>query len=456
MKKLYFVLILTIILLACGKKEEKVAEVKDVAKDFKGTKLTMWIMPNSVKSKEDLLEVLKPFTDKTGIEVDVTVLDWGIAWDKLSTSAISGVGPDIVQVGSTWVPTFAAMGALADLRPYFTEKLDDKFLKSSFSTAKLHGKDELVSIPWVADMNLFYYRKDVLEKAGLKPEETFATMDSFKSSLGKIKGQEVDGKKIEAFAYPGKNDWNVVQNIAGYIWSFGGDILSADGKTPMLTDPKSVEGIMYYISLVRDGLVPKYALEKNSSDTEAMIAHGEVAVVQAGPWNVKLIEDSQNGIKEEGTAEDAVPSKMDKVDIAPPMAGPGGRFAFSGSSNLSVFESSKNKEASAQLIRFLTLDVDSQVAYAKKTSLYPPLLAAGETSYIMDSPLRKKVKENMQYGRSFPVVAAWGPIETVVVKNLGVMFDIVTDVDGKYSKERVLEVLKQTEKEMNEVIKQSE
>ena len=101
MKKIYLVLLVVLGLFACGKGETK---VKEVAKtDFKGTKLTMWIMPNSVKSKEDLLEVLKPFTDKTGIEVDVTVLDWGIAWDKLSTSAISGVGPDIVQVGSTWV-----------------------------------------------------------------------------------------------------------------------------------------------------------------------------------------------------------------------------------------------------------------------------------------------------------------------------------------------------------------
>lgn len=454
MKKILLLCIFVITLLACGKKEPTTSVPKE--KDFKGTKLNIWIMPNSAKAKEDLIEVLKPFTDKTGIEVDVTVLDWGIAWDKLNTAAISGVGPDIVQVGSTWVPTFAAMGALADLRPYFPEKLDDKFLKSSFSTARMYGKEELVSIPWVADMNLFYFRKDIYEKAGLTADMAFKDMDSFKSALEKINNVEVDGKKVASFAYPGKNDWNVIQNIAGYIWSFGGDLLSADGKTPMLTDPKTIEGIKYYISLVREGLVPKSALEKNSSDTEGMIAHGDISTVQAGPWNVKIIEDTQNGIKEPGTEEDSIPSQMGKVDIAPPMAGPAGRFAFSGSSNLSVFESSQNKEASAELIRFLTLDVDAQVAYCKKTSLFPPLVAAGETDYVMGSPLRKKVKEYMQYGRSFPVVAAWGPIETVLLKNLGIMWDMVAEVDGKYSDEKLLTILKQAEKEMNEVIKQTQ
>lgn len=450
MKKIYLVLLVILGLLACAKKEAKVEKVTKT--DFKGTKLTMWIMPNSAKAKEDLLAVLKPFTDKTGIEVDITVLDWGIALDKLSTSAISGVGPDIVQMGSTWVGQFGAMGALADLREFFPEPLEDKFLKSAYATAKLVGKEELVSIPWMSDMNLFYYRKDVLEKAGLTPEDTFKDMASFKSSLGKISGMDVDGKKIAAFVYPGKNDWNIIHNLAGYIWSFGGDYISADGKTPMMTDPKTVEGIMYYISLVREGLVPKHALEKNSSDTEGMIANGDAAIVQAGPWNIKVIEDTIKGVKVEGE-EDSVPSKMDKVDIAPAMAGPAGRFAFSGSSNLSIYESSKNKAAAAEVLKYLSLDPEAQIAYATVTSLYPSLSVVGDMPYIKDNAFRTKVKESMILGRSYPCIATWAPIETILTKNLGVLFDIVAEVDGKYSDARVLEVLKQTDKEMLEVIK---
>ena len=220
----------------------------------------------------------------------------------------------------------------------------------------------------------------------------------------------------------------------------------------MMSDPKTVEGIMYYISLVRDGLVPAYALEKNSSDTEGMIANGDAAIVQAGPWNIKAIEDTINGVKAEGE-EDAVPSKMGKVDLAPQMAGPAGRFAFSGSSNLSIYESSKNKAAAAEVVRYLSLDSEAQTAYAKVTQLYPSLLAVGETPYVTENPYRSKVKEYMTFGRTYPCIATWAPIETILTKNLGVMYDIVTEVDGKYSEARILEVLKQTDKEMMEVIK---
>jgi len=46
----------------------------------------------------------------------------------------------------------------------------------------------------------------------------------------KINGMEIDGKKIAALGYPGKNDWNVVHNLAPWIWNAGGDLLSADRR----------------------------------------------------------------------------------------------------------------------------------------------------------------------------------------------------------------------------------
>src|SRR5690606_20193327 len=86
------------------------------------TKLTVWIMPNSPQPDRDFLAVIQPFLDRNpGLDVEVTVLDWGSAWTKITTAATSGEGPDVLQLGTTWVPALAAMGALVDIQDRVAE-----------------------------------------------------------------------------------------------------------------------------------------------------------------------------------------------------------------------------------------------------------------------------------------------------------------------------------------------
>lgn len=428
---------------------------KDKVEENKNVTLKLWIMPNSAESQSDMEDVLVPFEEETGFKVEVTVLDWGIAWSKLTTAATSGVGPDLVQLGSTWVPTFAAMDALAPLNEYLQGDEDEKFLPIPWTYAKLHGQKDVISLPWVADIRPFYYRKDVFAEAGIDPEEAFDSWDNFKKAMRKINGTVVDGKSVAAFGHPGKHDWNVIQNMATFIWSAGGAYLSEDGNTPLVASSEAFEGVKYYSSFAREGLVPKYYLEKNSSDVESLFANGDVAVVQAGPWFVKSIEDAINGVNEDGSDKDEA-NYLTQVGIAPPLKGPHGTYTFSGSSNLAIFEFSENKKEAAQLLKYLTLNKDTQIAYAKKTSLFPPLKEAAESSYIVDNPYRSKLADYMKYGRAFPVVPAWGPLETVLLKNIGQAWDVVGEVSGDYSDEKLLNVLQSAEQEMQIIIDQAQ
>ena len=70
-----------------------------------GTTVRLWIMPNGPQPKEDMEAALKPFTEKTGIEVDVDVVDWGDQLDRIRNAAVSGEGPDITEAGTTQVPS---------------------------------------------------------------------------------------------------------------------------------------------------------------------------------------------------------------------------------------------------------------------------------------------------------------------------------------------------------------
>jgi multiple sugar transport system substrate-binding protein len=67
---------------------------------------------------------------------------------------------------------------------------------------------------------------------------------------------------VAALGYPGKNDWNVVHNMAPWIWNAGADLLSADRKRSAINSTEAVQAMVYCTSFAAEGLVPRSALEK--------------------------------------------------------------------------------------------------------------------------------------------------------------------------------------------------
>ena len=50
--------------------------------------LSVWIMPNGASPKEKLEAQLENYTKQTGIATKIVVLDWGEAWNRISTAKI--------------------------------------------------------------------------------------------------------------------------------------------------------------------------------------------------------------------------------------------------------------------------------------------------------------------------------------------------------------------------------
>src|SRR4051812_49572880 len=72
-------------------------------------------MPNSPKPKDDLQQLVAPFTAKTGVKVDVQEVGWDVQFDRIRNAAVSGEGPDITQAGATQAAFFAALGGFNHL-----------------------------------------------------------------------------------------------------------------------------------------------------------------------------------------------------------------------------------------------------------------------------------------------------------------------------------------------------
>ena len=196
----------------------------------KGVTLTLWTMPNSPKPKEDLQKMVEPFTAKTGVKVDVEEVGWDVQFDRIRNAAVAGEGPDITQAGTTQVPFFAALGGFNDL----SSRVKDiggssAYAPGIWNTTKVEGQDGVWAVPWFTEARTIYYRKDVLEKAGVDPATAFTDLAAFKTTLRE--DQEQGPRGIQPFGAPGKKAFDLVHNVMPFVWDNGGAELSSDAKT---------------------------------------------------------------------------------------------------------------------------------------------------------------------------------------------------------------------------------
>lgn len=409
----------------------------------------MWVMPNSLEPVADLERLLKPFEQETGIKVKITSVDWGAAWSKITTAATSGDVPDMVQLGSTWVSAISAMGALDAFSAEAIAELggEKTFVPVAWKTTGIENSGQTTAIPWIVDARALYYRRDVLNKAGVSPI-ALTSWKSFKAALQRIYDADVviEDQPVAPLGISGKNDWNVIHSLAPWIWMSGGDFLSADRKTCVLDSEEVFEGISFYISLVRDELVPIEYLELNTAQVSGNFNDGACAMYFDGPYEVKTLTRPAA----EGGAEGSLTSRNFAVTGYP--KGPRGHFTFVGGSNLGIFKQAGNKAGALQVIKYLT-SRKAQIEYTKVSGFLPARRDAFNDPFFMDDPHRKLFKDAVTYGRTYPPIPQWGLLEPILTRRFGIMWDYVTS-GSDYDPEEIREQLKLAKKEVEAILNQ--
>ncbi len=412
------------------------------------TELNIWIMSTTTQQQQDMKELMRPYlASNPNLRVNVTVLNWESAWSKITAAAASGQGPDLLELGTTWVAAISSMNALEPLTIQQQNEVGGAkaFFPAVWGTTHRYDDSKIYALPWYADARAAFYRSDVFKKAGVNPKEAFTNWGSFKQAMQKINGQVIDGKKIAALGYPGKNDWNVVHNLAPWIWNAGGDLLTADKQHSAINSPESLQAVSYYTSFAAEGLMPTSALEKDSSQIEAGFFNGQYAVIFSGPWILRQLSTP----KAKGGQMESVAAHNFGVESYP--AGLKGSQTFFSGSDLAIMKSSKNKAEAWKLLAYLT-SKEPEISYSKMSGMLPTRLDAAYDPTLMANPHYAEFIAQVKNGRHYPSIAGWGPLESVYLKNIGNMFDIVAGVKGKYSPQAIKQALDATASEANDVL----
>jgi multiple sugar transport system substrate-binding protein len=410
----------------------------------KGTTLTLWTMPNSPKPKEDLDKMIAPFTAKTGVKVNVQEVGWDVQFDRIRNAAVSGEGPDITQAGTTQVPFFAALGGFNNLNDRVEDIGGEKaYAPGIWNTTKVEGQDGTWAIPWFTEARSVYYRKDVLEKAGVDPATAFKDLASFKATLQAIK-DKVPG--IQPFGAPGKKAFDLVHNVMPFVWDNGGAELSDDAKKSTINTPEAQTGVEFIGDLITSGLYDKSQLERDGTQVENQFKGGKLAVWIGGPWVLGSITRTDD--------ENWVPEARDNVGVAPMPTGPDGKaYTFVGGSDLMMFKSTKHPNEAWALMKFLSED-QTQKDYANLLGMFPARLDPQQQ--VGDSDANHKAFfEAIQNGRTYAPIPQWGQIENAYKTRFGNILDSAAGVGKPYSAESVKTQLDAAAKEADGLLAQS-
>ena len=396
-------------------------------------------MPNGANPQAIVEERLAAFTKETGLPAKVVVLDWGSAWNKIDEGLKTGKGPDVVQLGTTWVSYFASQGYLASLDGHAQELKFDRFLGTSRKTTKIDGSDTTWAVPWFMDVRVLLANQRILDSLKITAAEV-ATWDGYRKALRKIRDAKLlkEGvTPIHAYGFPGKSDWNIPHNFAPWVWSEGGDFVKkgADGKwSSALMDKATVQGIYRYISFVKDSLVNPKALSQNTSDISKLFSVGELVFILGTSELVTQVRISTDS----GGMRSSAIGKAG-IRVIPVPAGPSGSVAFVGGSDLAL-PKAKAKDANAlKLLQFLTRS-DNLDIYTRKIGFIP----ADQTvlqDWAKDSSY-KVIVEAAAKGKAYPGIPQWGGIEQQLSSLFANVWGMLGE-GGYYSDEELYKALVQ-------------
>lgn len=259
--------------------EEMTKWLKDVGAPFKGTKVryTSEATPPTVV----LNQIKNEFTDATGIEVEIEIVPLEQVLAKATQDVQGQLGTyDVYYLDQSWVATFAQ--DTVDPVQYYKDKPDlampgfdfDDFSKPLVEGLALYDS-KWVGIPFDIPIFITMYRKDILEKHGIKPPTNF---DEFTAGVKAIteaeKANGIFGTGLQAKSghYSLECDWTAA------VWGHGGSIFGKDKKFTG-NDEQAIKGLQWYQEMLKNA--PPQSTASTWDGQFQMMQAGQVALVNS-------------------------------------------------------------------------------------------------------------------------------------------------------------------------------
>lgn len=356
-----------------------------------GEVLRFWALGREGEVVKDLIPAFE--RAHPGLRVEVQQIPFTAAHEKLLTAFVGRETPDVAQLGNTWIPEFAALGAL--------ERLDGRiaasralapsdFFPGIWETNVLDGG--VFGIPWYVDTRVLFYRPDLLAAAGVSgPPRTW---DEWRAAMTALKKRGAPGSW--AILLP-TDEWAQPVVLA---FQTGAEILRDGGRHGAFRAPAFRRAAEFYVSLFRDGFAPPLS-NAQVSNVYQQFDSGDFEMWITGPWNVGEFRRRLPAARQESWATAPLPAPI------PEPGAPG--LSLAGGSSLAVFSASPRKEAAWRLVEYLSEPAQQARFHALSGDL-PARMEVWEGPSLRDDPKVKAFAVQLRHVQPAPKVPEWESI----------------------------------------------
>lgn len=307
--------------------------------------------------------ILQVVEQATNTDIEFTTVDWGAFVDQVNAGAASGQAPDIIGIVGpdqrSTLEQWAAdgviapfEGAVADAAPNVLAQYESN---PQLNDIKINGKIYLQPVGWeqgvFPNMGLLHVRKDLLDKYGMEPPDTFDQYFEYLSTCQK----EGDGTGV-VFAGSG----GVGPALNAFVGAYGapmrGWVKTDDGFKHWLLAPGVKEGLLLFRRMVADGLVDPASWELDGDAARAKYVSGEAcSYIFNGGGHIGRIQNDMLLVNEK-FQEWMLPA----LDAGAGSRGYTSEEMFWGTSQLGGLEGN-NPEAAARVLNYLISDEGYQL-----------------------------------------------------------------------------------------------
>jgi multiple sugar transport system substrate-binding protein len=374
-------------------------------------------------SEERIRPLLARFEAESQIRVNLRLLDWDQAWGVFVRAGLYHDGPDVSEVGTTWMGDLVGMNALRSFEMAEVVSLGKAaaFLPAAWKSAVRPsggGSERVWAVPWTAGARMLFYRPALLQAAGVDLGSAFASNEALEDTIQRLAKAGVP----VPWTVPTGSTHTTLLNIASWVWAAGGDFIAPDGKSTSFLQPEAVRGMRDYFTLGRY-LVPEVRRLNGLEPDDHFLHDPGAAMTMSGPWLF--------------CRASRLPGDLSaQIETALP---PGGSFV--GGSNLVIWNHSRHSEEAVRLVRFLTQH-SVQVDYAQRIGLLPARLESLSAQPFVSDRLWGAAVEGLQHGRTFPPIRLWGLVEDRLAAVLSVVWvDVLSGAEPSAALIRHLEPL---------------
>jgi multiple sugar transport system substrate-binding protein len=342
-----------------------------------GTTLTMWTRAPLERQATMLVDA---YNETHQNQVKLEIIPNDDMEGKVGGAATNGELPDLLAGDVVRLPYWVANGLFTDL----TDRIDALPYADDIARGHIDAGTDADgakhTLPFVTDISVMAWNKDLYRQAGLDPEAGPTTVEEYVEQAEAVQALGQDG--VSGTYLAGNSGGAAVFTLFPMIWASGEEVLSADGTESLLDGDAATEVLGAYHRLVEAGAVGAGSKEEDGSTWTAPFSNGSVGVMQYP--NTAVFAAVEAGID---------------VGVGPIPGVDGGESTFLGGDAMGISSTSEHVDQAWNFLSWLTSD-DTQLEVIAKAGEVPARTSLLDNEYTAADPLALTMNAVVASGRT--------------------------------------------------------